>query len=110
MIEKKKEEEEKKIFRICLVDEKDTQPGNDLLAPCACIGTIKYVHRICLEHWRHHSPLSSDLTTCNICHTAYVMTSPSLLKISWIQYFWFVFLAIVRECFVIAVAFSSTVY
>ncbi|XP_010273535.1 PREDICTED: uncharacterized protein LOC104609042 isoform X2 [Nelumbo nucifera] len=33
--------------RICL----DTE-GEDLIAPCHCKGTQKYVHRSCLDHWR----------------------------------------------------------
>ncbi|KAL2932886.1 E3 ubiquitin-protein ligase MARCH8 [Bienertia sinuspersici] len=27
-------------------------PGEDLIAPCHCKGTQKYVHRSCLDHWR----------------------------------------------------------
>ncbi|KAK9099760.1 hypothetical protein Scep_023190 [Stephania cephalantha] len=33
--------------RICLDNE-----GEDLIAPCYCRGTQKYVHRSCLDHWR----------------------------------------------------------
>ncbi|KAF8400210.1 hypothetical protein HHK36_013506 [Tetracentron sinense] len=33
--------------RICLDIE-----GEDLIAPCHCKGTQKYVHRSCLDHWR----------------------------------------------------------
>ncbi|KAL3632162.1 hypothetical protein CASFOL_025146 [Castilleja foliolosa] len=33
--------------RICL----DTE-GEDLIAPCKCKGTQKYVHRSCLDNWR----------------------------------------------------------
>ncbi|CAB4302573.1 unnamed protein product [Prunus armeniaca] len=34
--------------RICL----DTEEGEDLIAPCHCRGTQKYVHRSCLDNWR----------------------------------------------------------
>ncbi|XP_074268051.1 uncharacterized protein LOC141591570 [Silene latifolia] len=34
--------------RICL----DDIEGKDLLAPCHCKGTQKYVHRSCLDNWR----------------------------------------------------------
>lgn len=27
-------------------------PGEDLIAPCHCKGTQKYVHRSCLDNWR----------------------------------------------------------
>lgn len=33
--------------RICLDNE-----GKDLIAPCHCKGTQKYVHRSCLDNWR----------------------------------------------------------
>ncbi|VAI54740.1 unnamed protein product [Triticum turgidum subsp. durum] len=33
--------------RICLDNE-----GDDLIAPCNCKGTQKYVHRSCLDNWR----------------------------------------------------------
>ncbi|XP_020408990.1 zinc finger, C3HC4 type family protein isoform X2 [Zea mays] len=33
--------------RICLDSE-----GDDLIAPCRCKGTQKYVHRSCLDNWR----------------------------------------------------------
>nr|GMC73026.1 E3 ubiquitin-protein ligase MARCH8 [Ipomoea batatas] len=38
---------EQPLCRICL----DTE-GEDLIAPCRCKGTQKYVHRSCLDNWR----------------------------------------------------------
>uniref|UniRef100_A0A164TZJ0 RING-CH-type domain-containing protein n=1 Tax=Daucus carota subsp. sativus TaxID=79200 RepID=A0A164TZJ0_DAUCS len=35
------------LCRICLESQ-----GEDLIAPCKCKGTSKYVHRDCLDHWR----------------------------------------------------------
>ncbi|CAN1780150.1 E3 ubiquitin-protein ligase MARCHF3 [Linum perenne] len=35
------------LCRICLDHE-----GDDLIAPCHCKGTQKYVHRSCLDNWR----------------------------------------------------------
>ncbi|RWW33728.1 hypothetical protein GW17_00001551 [Ensete ventricosum] len=37
--------------RICL-DIGDFPTGDDLIAPCYCRGTQKYVHRSCLDNWR----------------------------------------------------------
>ncbi|KAG0559511.1 hypothetical protein M758_10G107100 [Ceratodon purpureus] len=34
--------------RICL----DSEGDEELIAPCRCKGTQKYVHRSCLDHWR----------------------------------------------------------
>lgn len=36
-----------KICRICHSNE----PNKELIAPCNCAGTLKYVHQNCLQHW-----------------------------------------------------------
>ena len=37
------------ICRICLCDENVN--NNPLINPCACSGTMKYIHLFCLKHW-----------------------------------------------------------
>jgi len=54
------------VCRICLHHE----GGGDLVAPCKCSGSIKYVHKDCLRTWRtqgswHHARI------CSVCSTAY---------------------------------------
>ena len=50
--EEEEEEEEEDVCRIC------RNPGdsdNPLRYPCACSGSIKYVHQDCLLQWLNHS-------------------------------------------------------
>ena len=58
--------------RFCLeIDEK-----RNLLAPCFCKGSYKYVHNTCLIEWYNHEPLKGH--SCNVCSYMYQMehTSP----------------------------------
>lgn len=48
--------------RICLED----ASLNDLISPCLCAGTSKYVHHTCLERWRATTPRAfSRCCECN---------------------------------------------
>mgnify|MGYP001810783084 CR=1 FL=1 len=38
-----------RICRICLGEEEDIQ--NELICPCNCSGTMKYIHNDCLREW-----------------------------------------------------------
>ena len=52
------------ICRICLESEPD---NTNLIAPCMCNGSSKYVHRNCLENWRNsgqHRDASRKCVTC----------------------------------------------
>lgn len=39
---------------------------DNLLAPCKCSGTLKYVHQFCLEEWKKLSP-KFNKKRCEIC-------------------------------------------
>ena len=54
------EEEEEDVCRIC------RNPGdreNPLRYPCACSGSIKFVHQDCLLQWLNHS----NARQCEVC-------------------------------------------
>ncbi|MBA0712012.1 hypothetical protein Golax_011137 [Gossypium laxum] len=58
------EEEEEDVCRIC------RNPGdaeNPLRYPCACSGSIKYVHQECLLQWLNHS----NARQCEVCKHAF---------------------------------------
>ncbi|XP_068634570.1 probable E3 ubiquitin ligase SUD1 [Aristolochia californica] len=58
------DEEEEDVCRIC------RNPGdseNPLRYPCACSGSIKYVHQDCLLQWLNHSNAKS----CEVCKHAF---------------------------------------
>ncbi|KAE8670004.1 putative E3 ubiquitin ligase SUD1 [Hibiscus syriacus] len=61
---KEEEEEEEDVCRIC------RNPGdaeNPLRYPCACSGSIKFVHQDCLLQWLNHS----NARQCEVCKHAF---------------------------------------
>ena len=55
--------------RICF------EPEGELISPCNCIGTLKYIHRECLQKWRKTLPINifnnkRDIR-CEICQKYY---------------------------------------
>lgn len=62
-----------KECRICFCTENETE--NELISPCVCNGSLKYVHRECLQKWRKTLPVEvfknkRDIQ-CEICHMYY---------------------------------------
>ena len=53
--------------RICLDDENT----RNLISPCRCNGTSKYVHYKCLEEWRVNNPNPDAQVKCMECNTEY---------------------------------------
>lgn len=49
--------------KICTGDE--TSYEDPLIAPCNCCGSIKWVHKSCLDHWRTYSHF--NFSKCDIC-------------------------------------------
>lgn len=52
MAEGDADDEEEDVCRICRMTGEDDSP---LYYPCACSGSIKYVHQECLVQWLNHS-------------------------------------------------------
>jgi len=53
--------------RVCL------ETGGDLIAPCQCRGTSKWIHRECLNRWRASRSNPKCLTNCCECGFTYVL-------------------------------------
>lgn len=51
----------------------EEDPESDLIAPCRCSGSIKYVHRKCLDEWRAVSANPESFSKCDICKQLYFM-------------------------------------
>mgnify|MGYP003347843458 CR=1 FL=1 len=49
------------------------KPPNILVAPCACIGSIQYVHKHCLKKWRQTTPNPMYAQICNLCMQPYAL-------------------------------------
>eukprot|EP00823_Brevimastigomonas_motovehiculus_P009205 TRINITY_DN886_c0_g1_i1.p1 TRINITY_DN886_c0_g1~~TRINITY_DN886_c0_g1_i1.p1 ORF type:complete len:322 (-),score=42.39 TRINITY_DN886_c0_g1_i1:258-1223(-) len=58
---------DEKQCRICL----DMANEQDMIAPCNCRGSAKYVHRSCLDSWRATDPTGEAFTTCSVCKYTY---------------------------------------
>jgi len=58
-----------KKCRICL-DGEEPSLGR-LIKPCKCNGSIRYVHVVCLNRWRHASPSRSAFFQCPQCRYKY---------------------------------------
>ena len=58
--------------RICLGEEADA--GN-LIVPCLCSGSAKYVHRECLNTWRATALSGKRFRQCNTCNFRYIIES-----------------------------------
>ena len=55
--------------RFCL-DDTET-PDNPLISPCACTGSVRYVHHLCLRRWTLARPATAHL--CPICKALYTL-------------------------------------
>ena len=51
------------ICRICF----DDNNQHDIISPCDCDGTSKWVHRTCLDTWRN----IKQIDVCDVCHMEY---------------------------------------
>merc|ERR1712061_446220 len=57
------------VCRFCL--DSENTPERPLIAPCRCSGSMKYVHRQCLDEWRVQSLNPKTLVQCSICSTRF---------------------------------------
>lgn len=60
--------QDKPICRFCL--EPQEAKGNPLVDPCACKGSIRFVHVFCLDRWRRIDP-GKNGEICLLCFTPY---------------------------------------
>lgn len=63
----------KKQCRICHTIEDPENGVCDLVSPCACKGTMKYVHRSCLKMWRFRGKRIEEIRRCEQCLTFYTI-------------------------------------
>ncbi|ORD99302.1 MARH1 [Hepatospora eriocheir] len=71
--------ETERICRYCFLDGCEKNP---LISPCNCNGSIRYVHRNCLNQWRYFYKDPSKLNICEQCHSEYsIVDEPFLIKL-----------------------------
>ena len=61
------EEEDERTCRQCWGNEDD----GPLVQPCACRGSVKWIHQHCLEEWRRTSPKEDAAYRCGQCRDEY---------------------------------------
>mmetsp|Transcript_8713 Transcript_8713/g.15965 ORF Transcript_8713/g.15965 Transcript_8713/m.15965 type:complete len:371 (+) Transcript_8713:57-1169(+) len=70
------------ICRVChctACEDEDEQRCNPLVSPCLCDGSVRWVHRKCLNFWRlQGSARKSRATCCELCRVFY------LYEVRWI--------------------------
>lgn len=59
--EEYEEEEDEKVCRICL------ETNGHLINVCGCKGSVKYVHKECIEKWQNVAPTLENRTHCQLC-------------------------------------------
>lgn len=64
--------------RIC----HDKGHRNDLIVPCKCDGSMKFVHRNCLDSWRVSGIKSGSYFTCGQCKFNYVLIDSQKANLS----------------------------
>eukprot|EP00930_Biecheleria_cincta_P062575 TRINITY_DN48024_c0_g1_i1.p1 TRINITY_DN48024_c0_g1~~TRINITY_DN48024_c0_g1_i1.p1 ORF type:complete len:355 (+),score=44.86 TRINITY_DN48024_c0_g1_i1:60-1067(+) len=63
-----------KTCRICF------EGGGELISPCSCSGTSKWIHRSCLNHWRTSGFNPRSLTNCCECGYQYQLEVRRILE------------------------------
>ncbi len=74
--------EDNKICRICL----DGENEDEMITPCHCDGTMRYVHKKCLNNWLEINKDTEKYHRCSECKTYYKRTNendnrPEAMKI-----------------------------
>jgi hypothetical protein len=62
---------EERVCRICYSEINPITKKKDLISPCRCSGTVKYVHYSCLKLWRMRGKAFGDMSKCEQCHGTY---------------------------------------
>lgn len=57
------------------------EDSSEFIAPCECRGTMRYVHRSCLNTWRMSSPRRDSFSQCEQCFTPYRFACGRLARI-----------------------------
>jgi len=57
---------------VCRICHCEAEPGSaPLISPCACSGTLRYVHQSCLQQWIK----SANTKSCELCKLNFQMTT-----------------------------------
>lgn len=73
---------------ICYTSCIPCNPALQLISPCRCKGTLKYVHQSCLHKWQSNvqrlgGKRDERATVCGVCRTAYTSLPPQAAVHVW---------------------------
>ncbi|KAF6256167.1 hypothetical protein COO60DRAFT_139991 [Scenedesmus sp. NREL 46B-D3] len=60
-------EQEQPTCRLCWDTADSTEPGGELLSPCACSGSLRYIHKRCLQDWQRTLRSQGQGRRANTC-------------------------------------------
>ena len=72
--------------RICLEED---SPEN-MIYPCKCKGTAKYVHKKCLNEWRTTADNRENFYRCEMCHYTYKINNIPIVESFLSKFFRFI--------------------
>jgi len=72
--------EEKEVPKCRVCYDETSSKDNPLIRPCKCSGSMKFIHKLCLQQWRMLSPRSDHVNKCSVCQQEYRITTLSLFK------------------------------
>lgn len=58
------------ICRICMEPSSEV---DKLISPCSCSGSVKWIHRKCLDEWRSSHVKPTSFSRCELCKFNYVI-------------------------------------
>ncbi|WIA23404.1 hypothetical protein OEZ85_000161 [Tetradesmus obliquus] len=67
-------EQEQPTCRLCWDTADSNEPGGELLSPCACSGSLRYIHKRCLQDWQRTLRSQGQgrrANTCELCKAPY---------------------------------------
>jgi len=59
--------------RFCFDPADAAAVNNPLITPCKCIGSVRYIHLLCLKQWRKATTNPDFIRRCQLCLTNYNM-------------------------------------
>jgi len=62
-------QDDDRACRICL--DTESEEDNPLISPCRCSGSMRFVHRACLDEWRISCFNPKALVSCTTCQTPF---------------------------------------
>jgi len=65
-------EPQEKFCKICF-ENTETKTSGNLINPCKCTGTVRYIHEECLKTWQVSQNKDIKNAQCELCHSNYSM-------------------------------------